>query len=188
MPAVLTWSLRTRRSFRLVLASGCVAALIGCGGGGPSVAPTAQPSLPTMTAAPPSATPEPAMTLAVLDACAILPKKDAEEIARTPLETGAPGNPLEPSCMYPGPVTGPLAQVEIYIGDGAKKAYDIDVGLNHEFVDVPGIGDEAFLEDNNIFFRKAATWVSIRLVRLNDPVENREALIEAAKTVAERLP
>lgn len=162
----------------------------GCGGGtsataGPTAAMTAEPTeAPTA----PTVTPEPEMTFVALDACAILPKNAAEKIAGTPLDPGLAGNPLNPSCMYTGPVTGPLGQVSIFIGDGAKKTYDIDVQLNHEFKPVAGLGDEAYLENNGIFFRKGTTWVAIELVRLNDPAENAKPLIDAAKAVAAQLP
>jgi hypothetical protein len=160
-----------------------------CAGCAPAATATAVP-----TAAPPTviatsvATEPPAATLALVDACAILDQQAAEKIAQTPLETGVPGNPVEPSCMYTGPVTGPTAQVQIFIGDGAKKTYDIDVALKHAFVPVPGLADEAYLESNAIFFRKGTTWVAIELVRLNDPKANEQPLIDAATAVAASLP
>lgn len=160
----------------------------GCGGAAVTPAATIRPTLPPLTAPPPTSSPEPELTFTVLDACLILQKRDAEAIAQTPLETGQPGNPLSPSCMYTGPVTGPLAQVSIYIGDGAKKTYDIDLALHHEFTPVADIGDEAYQEDNGFFFRKGTTWVAIELVRLNDPSENVKLLQDAAKKVAAALP
>jgi hypothetical protein len=168
------------------------AVLGACAGASPTAPPSVPASATTTTAPatapPPSGSPEPELTFAVLDACAILPQKDAERIAATPLETGQPGNPLNPSCSYNGPITGPLAQVQIFIGDGAKKTYDIDVELKHEFKDVAGIGDEAHQENNAIFVRKGTTWVAIELVRLNDPAENVKALQDAAKKVVAALP
>jgi len=166
-----------------------VIALVGAGCGGtatPTVAPTAVITPEPSELSSPSAQPE--MTFAVLDACAILPKNEAEKIAGTPLDPGLAGNPLNPSCMYTGPVTGPLGQVSIFIGDGAKKTYDIDVQLHHEFAPVPGVGDEAYLENNAIFFRRGTTWVAIELVRLNDPAENAKPLVDAAKAVVAKLP
>jgi hypothetical protein len=38
-----------------------------------------------------------------------------------------------------------------------------------------------------VFLNKSGTWVSVRLVRLNDPAENRKPLEDAARTVAGRL-
>jgi len=159
----------------------------GCGPAATVSPPTPQPTpAATQPAGTPSAAPD--LTFAVLDACAILTQKDAETIAKTPLETGQPGNPVDPSCLYAGPVTGPLAQVQIFIGDGAKKTYDIDVTLKHVFIDLPAIGDEAHQEDNAIFFRKGTTWVAIELVRLNTPSENVKVLQDAAKKVVAALP
>lgn len=144
----------------------------------PAVHPTVAPTLAS----------EPEPTFAVLDACAIFTKADAERIAGTPLESAVPGDPLHPSCTYTGPVTGPLAQVQIFIGDGAKKTYDIEVRLKHDFTNIAGLGDEAHAENNAIFVRKGTTWVAIELVRLNDPAENRKPLQQAAKKVIARMP
>ena len=125
---------------------------------------------------------------APLDACQLVTKSDAETVAGTPLNEGQPGNPLSPSCVYTAPVSGPLGQVSIYIGDGAKKTYDIDVELKHEFTPVPNIGDEAYEESDAIFFRKGIIWVALELARLNDSAENRIPLETLAKKVAAQLP
>jgi hypothetical protein len=92
-------------------------------------------------------------------------------------------------CQYTADPNGPTGQVEVFLGDGAKKSFDIDKDvLDHDFTSVPGIADEAQQEDGNIFLRKGTTWVQIRLVLLNDPAENVEPLQTAAKIVASRLP
>jgi len=131
----------------------------------------------------------PAATLAAaLDACAIVPKSDAELLAGTPLNDGAAGNPLDPSCTYTGPTTGPLGQVSVYTGPGAKKTYDIDVQLQHVFAPVADIGDEAYEEPFAIFFRKGETWIAIELVRLNDAGADRIPLEDVARRAAARLP
>jgi hypothetical protein len=175
-----------RRALMAMILASAVAS--GCGGGTQSQPPTSAPASPSNAAPSPSPSAEPEMTFVVLDACALLDQHAAEKIANTPLETGQPGNPQNPSCTYSGPVTGPLAQVSIYIGDGAKKTYDIDVELKHEFAPVPGVGDEAYLENNAMFVRHDTTWVAIELARLNDPAENAQALIDAAKLVIGQLP
>jgi hypothetical protein len=141
----------------------------------------------------PAATAEPTEspeTEAPVDPCAVFTKSDAEALAGTPLQDGvASGNPDQAMCMYTAPPEGSVAQAEIGIGDGAKKFYDIEVQLGHTFEAVPGIADEAYLEaeQSTIFFVSDGTWVSIRLVRLNDPAENVEPLKLAATTVASRL-
>lgn len=121
---------------------------------------------------------------ALPDACALVTKADAEKLAGTSLEDAVP---VRESCMYTGPVTGPTAQVEIYVGDGAKKMLDIDRDLQHDFIEVASIGDEAHMEDGAVFFRKSGVWVAIRLVLLNDPAENRKPLETAARTASERM-
>ncbi|WP_406070250.1 hypothetical protein [Micromonospora sp. NBC_01638] len=125
---------------------------------------------------------------AAVDACALLPKQEAEKLAGTPLEP-----PLEkPSadrstCTYTGPTTGPTAQVEVYVGDGAKKFLDIDRELGHELNPISGAGDEAYAEDGTVFVSKGGVWACVRLVRSDDPATYRAALESAARTVAGRL-
>ncbi|MEV0267986.1 hypothetical protein AB0H43_04350 [Hamadaea sp. NPDC050747] len=154
-------------------------ALAGCGS---DDAPDPAPIVSTVGSAPsPEVTQE---TAALPDPCKLLPKADAEKLARTPLDAAVAS---EGSCTYTGPVTGPTAQVEIYVGDGAKKMLDIDRDLQHAFTPVAGAGDEAYLEDGAVFFRKGELWVAIRLVLLNDPAANRVPLETAARTVAGRL-
>jgi hypothetical protein len=77
--------------------------------------------------------------------------------------------------------------VEVFVGDGAKKFLDIERELGHELWPLPGIGDEAYAEDGAVFVNTAGGWVSIRLVLLNDPAENRTPLEELARTVAGRI-
>lgn len=120
-----------------------------------------------------------------IDACALVTKQDAEQLARTPLNDATPGRS---SCTYTGPTSGPTAQVEVFVGDGAKKQLEIDKDkLNHEFRTLSGIGDEAWAEDNYVFIRKGTVWVSLRLVRLNDPKENDKPLEDLARIVATRF-
>lgn len=164
------------------------ALLVGCGSssGDPEPGPAA-PTDAVLTPAADGAQPSPTQPApaALPDACALLAKADAELLARTPLEDAVPA---PNSCTYTGPVTGPVAQVEVYVGDGAKKMLDIDRDdLGHAFTEVPGIGDEALLEEGAIFVRKGAVWVAIRLVLLNDPAENVAPLEAAARTAAGRM-
>jgi hypothetical protein len=143
-------------------------------------------ALPPTPAPTPSPTPEP--TPLPIDACAALDQQQAEAIAGTPLGPAQTPSIGGLSCTYAGPVDGPEAQVSIFIGDGAKGTYDTDRSLNHQFRRVPGIGDEAWLEDYNIFFREGTTWVAIELVRLNDPRDNDQRLIDAATAIAAAWP
>ena len=128
------------------------------------------------------------MDLTTIDPCQVVTKADAEAVARTSMLAGVPGIPDEPSCVYNGPVTGPLAQVSVYIGPGAKKTLDVDRALKHRFIRVSGIADEVVEETNAIFLRKGTLWVALELVRLNDPATNRRPLERLAKTIVPRLP
>ncbi|MER7893195.1 hypothetical protein ABTX15_25575 [Micromonospora sp. NPDC094482] len=123
-------------------------------------------------------------TAPTVDACALVPKQEAEKVAGTPLEDAVPARE---SCSYTGPVSGPTAQLEVYVGDGAKKILDIDRELGHELTPIPGAGDEAYAEDGAVFVNKGGVWVAVRLVRTDDPATYRAPLAELARTVAGRL-
>jgi hypothetical protein len=144
-------------------------------------------STPPQTPAP-TASPSPEPTPPLIDACAALDQQQAEAIAGTPLGPAQTPSTGGLSCTYAGPVDGPEAQVSIFIGDGAKGSYDTDRALNHQFRPVAGIGDEAWLEDYNIFFREGTTWVVIELVRLDNPRDDDQRLIDAATAVATAWP
>lgn len=144
--------------------------------------PAAPPAGPTIDE--PSEEATPAAPAALPDPCALVTKDDAETLAATPLDDAVA---VRETCTYSGPVTGPTAQVEIYVGDGAKKILDIDRELGHEFTEVAGVGDEAYLENGMIFFSRSGTWVGIRLVRFTDDAENNRRLEQAARTAAGRL-
>ncbi|NGM11498.1 hypothetical protein O3597_16250 [Verrucosispora sp. WMMA2044] len=173
------------RYLKLAAAAAAVAVLTACGG---SAEPAAAPPPPTEVAepAPPSEATEaePSTEAPQVDACALVPKEDAEKLAGTRLEDAVP---VRETCTYTGPTSGPLAQVEVYVGDGAKKILDVDRDLDHEFETLSGIGDEAYLEDGAVFFQSAGVWVAIRLVRLDDPAKYDKPLTELARTVAGRL-
>ncbi|WP_405431983.1 hypothetical protein [Micromonospora sp. NBC_00617] len=178
-----------------VVAVGTLTALGGCGmvggkddGGGAPAAGAGQSAAATPEgdpAAAPSAEAPPAA--AKVDACAVVTKDEAEKLAGTPLQ-----DPLEKpedrdSCTYTGPVTGPTAQVEVYVGDGAKKFLDIDRELGHKLTPISGAGDEAYAEDGTVFVSKGGVWACIRLVRSEDPATYRTALETAARAAAGRL-
>jgi hypothetical protein len=88
---------------------------------------------------------------------------------------------LDDAIALAGTRLQPTAQVEYYFGDGAKKFLDVDRRLDHKFETLTGVGDEAYLEDFNLFFRVGTRWNAIRLVRLDDFAAYREPLIELAK-------
>ncbi len=127
------------------------------------------------------------------DACSLLTKSEAEALAGTPLDApvaaGPAGSGDNTLCQFVGPTTGPTAQVEVFVGDGAKKQLDIDRDtLKHAFTMCTGIGDQCLQEDDFIFVQKNGQWASINLVLLNDPQQNVQPLQTAIKQVADRLP
>ncbi|MFG1777343.1 DUF3558 family protein [Micromonospora sp. NPDC049048] len=160
--------------------------LAGCGGaeGGQPPAPdVVAPSEAVVEST--EAEPEPTPSAAAApDPCALVSRKEAEQLAGTGLDDA---KPVRETCTYTGPVTGPTAQVEVFVGDGAKKFLDIERDLGHELRPLPGVGDEAYASHEAVFVHRAGQWVSVRLVRLNDPAENRAPLERVARTVAGRL-
>ncbi|MFF0719918.1 DUF3558 family protein [Micromonospora sp. NPDC003816] len=172
---------------RLIVTVVLAAVLTACGGAAePAAAPPPAPAgapEPAGTPEPPNETPAPPDPPEV-DACALVTRAEAEELAGTPLEDPVP---VADTCTYTGPVSGPLAQVEVFVGDGAKKILDIDRELDHEFETLSGIGDEAYLEEGAVFVSVSGTWVAVRLVRLDDPAGYVGRLTEVARTVAGRL-
>lgn len=175
----------------LVALLGLLTLMTGCGGQTNGTAAPGPPGgeAPTQSSSS-SAEPTPTTEVAaVVKPCELLPQAEAERLAGTPLQPGVEaGSQTETiTCTY-GPLpTGRTAQVELFVGIGVKKFYDIDVQLGHEFWPIAGLGDEAYAEDNTVFFRKSTTWVGLRLVLLNDPAENRAPLEALARTVADRL-
>ncbi|WP_213456919.1 DUF3558 family protein [Rhizomonospora bruguierae] len=174
------------RAAAATLACVALAALTGCGDDGKETA--APPAAATTAPATDAPAGEPTATAAAasdVDPCTLLVKKEAEKLAGTALEDGVR---VQESCTYTGPVTGPTAQVEIYVGDGAKKFLDIDRdNLGHKFETLAGIGDEAYLEDGVAFVNKSGVWVAIRLTRLEDWAKFVKPMEEAVRTVAGRL-
>jgi hypothetical protein len=158
------------------------AALAGCGDKGEAT--TARPPIPA-TSQPAASEPSVAQpSPSTVDACTLVSKVEAERLVGAPLNEAMPAHQ---SCTYTGSPNGPTAQVEVYVGDSAKKFYDIEVMLQHKLVALPGVGDEAHIEDGAVFFHKAGMWVAIRFVRLDDLAKYRTALESLARTVAGRI-
>jgi len=119
-----------------------------------------------------------------VDVCPMFSKAEAEKLAGTPLGTGEAASG---SCIYNSSPTGPTAQVSVFVGAGAKQALDTDRGLDHTFETIPGLGEEAYLEETTIFVRVGQTWGEISLVRFNDNAANRKPLIAAARLLGSRM-
>ncbi len=191
---------RTKLSVTLML--GLTLVIAGCSTGGGTatrtvivtriVTVTPSQSVPTgdaeLTGA---AAPPPTSTAALPNPCTLLPLADATKLAGTkllaPTTAGAPGRPS--ACQYDGPTTGPEAQVDVFVGDGAKQQLHIDRdNLHHKFFTVRGVGDQCLQEDDNAFVLKNGLYASINLVRLNDPAQNKARLTAAARTLATNMP
>jgi hypothetical protein len=127
-------------------------------------------------------------TAPTVDPCALITVAEANAVTGVKtLPPEAAGDP--PSrCVWATPTSGAIGQVEIDVGDGAKKTYDIDLTvLKHKFTPVAGLGDEGYAEDGTVFFRQGDTWVAIHIVRLDDSKLWMPKLIALAKTVATRV-
>ncbi|MDG4751839.1 hypothetical protein O7630_12875 [Micromonospora sp. WMMD718] len=180
--------MRSRRLVALALTATLLTAPAGCGDDEPPAAGGAPPGVRAPVAEPtgeapaePSAEP---VDDAAPQACTLVSKADAERLAATALDEPVVAGQ---SCTYTGPVTGPTAQVEVFVGEGAKKYLDIERQLGHEIRELAGTADEALLTAEAFFLRKGELWVAVRLVRLNDPQENRAPLERLARTVAGRM-
>lgn len=121
--------------------------------------------------------------------CELVTQADAASLAGTGLQPGVLAGAAtdQSNCTYSGPASGPVAQVESFVGPGTKKYLDIDRRLGHVITPVPGLGDEAYQEDFTVFFRKKEQWYGLRLVRLDPPQKYAAALVELARTMATRI-
>ncbi|TDC29623.1 DUF3558 domain-containing protein [Micromonospora sp. 15K316] len=178
---------RTARPAALLLAgllplvAGSVA---GCGSDQEDPPPASVGALPSE---PPASSAQIAPTAeapATVDPCALVTRKEAERLAGTGL---GEAKPIRETCTYNSPADGPTAQVEVFVGPGAKKFLDIERELGHELRALAGVGDEAYASQEAVFVSRSGQWVSVRLVRLNDPAENRAPLEQVARTVAGRI-
>ncbi|MFG2069885.1 hypothetical protein ACGFKZ_23800 [Micromonospora tulbaghiae] len=180
--------MRSRRLVALALTATLLTAPAGCGDDEPPAAGGAPPGAGAPVAEPTGEAPaEPSagpVDDAAPQACTLVSKDDAERLAGTALDEPVVAGQ---SCTYTGPVTGPTAQVEVFVGEGAKKYLDIERQLGHEIRELAGTADEALLTAEAFFLRKGELWVAVRLVRLNDPQENRAPLERLARTVAGRM-
>ena len=189
---------RAQRAARSLPALAAVAVMLVLGGcsaapsaasASPTGAPAATVSVePSLAPSPVPPTDSPAPSPTPLDPCALITRDEANALAGVEVLDSQPaGNP--PSrCVWPTPTTGAIGQVEIDVGDGAKKAYDIDsTVLHHDFQPVGDLGDEAYIEDKAIFFRVGDTWVAIHVIRLDSPSTLPARLADLARTVAGRV-
>jgi len=171
--------------------AGLFAVLLGaCGGSGSAAPATATPASVAATdavATDAAATDDTALPVAI-DACSLVTQQEAEALAQAKLQPPVGSGEGNDQCMWTAPPTDSVGQVQVNIGDGAKKQYDIDNEvLKHDFRPVPGLGDEAYVEDGDVFVRVGLTWISIGLVSLSVE-DSKPGLIALAKVVVTRVP
>ena len=175
------------------LAVGLVAsfALAACSGAGATSAPPTQSPTPGETAVTEAATgtETPLQTMTALpDPCTLLTQDEADTLAGVKLGPPMPQGVPPTNCVWPTPTTGSVAQVEVGVGDGAKKFLDIDKDtLGHTFTQVSGLGDEAWQESDTIFVRTGAVWFSLHLVKLDSDPNDQSNTAALAKTILGRI-
>jgi hypothetical protein len=185
-----------------------LAAACGTSGGGGATTTVTRTVTTTVTASAPAATAatdtdpsvpansdatSSAVAAAAPDACSLLTQAEAEQIAAAklmkPVAAGELSSGAHVMCEWTGPSSGPIAQVEVYVGDGAQQQLHIDRdNLKHKFTMLPGIGDQCLQEDGFIFVHKNGLWASMHLVRLNDPKIQAANLRTGIKELTARLP
>ena len=136
-----------------------------------------------------TATDAPLVTDAPLpDPCSLLTQDEADTLAGVKLGAPMPAGDPPTDCVWPTPTEGSVAQVEVGVGDGAKKFLDIDKdSLGHTFTQISGLGDEAWQESDTIFVRTGTLWFSLHLVKLDSAPNDQANMAALAKTILGRL-
>lgn len=160
--------------------------LSGCGTPGAEATPSPAPGQQRTPATSGNKPAEPALPSAGVGAnpCALVSRPEAEKLAGTSLNSPVL---LAETCTYTAPPSGPTAQVEVFVGETAENYLTAERGIGHDLRPLSGVGDEAYIEDGGIFVNKAGRWVSVKLVRSNDPAENNRPLEDLARTVSDRI-
>jgi hypothetical protein len=166
----------------VLVAAATVLLLAGCGDDENAADP---PASKTTATAPSTTARSVATTTTLPDPCTLISQDDAVTLAGTALDPGqSAGTPDDMSCTFVGPPTGPTAQVEFFVGPGAKKYLEVDQSLDHQIDPLPGVGDEAYIEEFNVFFRTGNRWNVLRLTRLDDFAAYRQPMIDLATKIA----
>jgi hypothetical protein len=161
--------------------------------GGTSATPTLTPSAAVTAAGAATDTPAPSDmptdTAATLpDPCTLLTQDEADKLAGVKLGAPLPEGMPPTNCVWPTPVDGAVAQVEVQLGDGAKKFLDIDKDtLKHDFKQVSGLGDEAWQESDTIFIRTGTVWFDLHLVKLDSAPDDQANTAALAKVILGRI-
>ncbi|HKP17515.1 MAG TPA: hypothetical protein VJT84_03485 [Gaiellaceae bacterium] len=135
-----------------------------------------------------SSTASRASTTQLPKACSLLTKDEAQKLADADLAgvvLDAAQEVTEDFCEWDNPPEGYVAQVQLFIGDGAAKTLELD---REKVKPVPGLGDEAYEEEGYIFARKGAVWIEIHLVRLSEWDPFWQPMRDTAALVLSRIP
>jgi hypothetical protein len=182
--------MRFRAPAWLLAALACVA-IAGCSAAQATASPPPSAAAPTdAPAATDDVTAEPSAdaTVVLPDPCKLLTQDEADTLAGEKLGAQLPEGDPPTNCVWPAPLTGHVAQVEVGVGDGAKKFLDIDKDvLGHDFAQVPNLGDEAWVEDDTVFVRTGDLWFSLHLVGYAGTSEYRPKLEALAQTILGRI-
>jgi hypothetical protein len=124
-----------------------------------------------------------------LDPCALITRQEAEAIVRAPLLEAVQYNlgTERPSCTYGAVPSGPTAQVQIYVGEGAESLIALHRRLGGEIVELEELGEGAFLRHTTLHYQPSGVPIVISVVRLVDATTLHPAMITAARVVAERM-
>jgi hypothetical protein len=179
----------------LVLGLAASVALAACSGAAATTAPpTASPTqaptpIETALADAATATEVAVVTDAPLpDPCSLLTQDEADGLAGLALGAPMPEGAPPTNCVWPTPTTGSVAQVEVQLGDGAKKFLDIDKDtLGHTFNQVPGLGDEAWQESDTVFVRTGTLWFALHLVKLDSAPNDQSNTVALARVILGRI-
>jgi hypothetical protein len=168
--------------------------LAGCSAAGatpipPTQTPTVAASAAGASTDTPAATEAPTDTAAALqDPCTLLTQDEADMLAGAKLGTAMPEGIPPTNCVWPAPLSGSVAQVEVQLGDGAKKFLDIDKDtLGHAFKQVADLGDEAWQESDTIFVRTGTLWFALHLVKLDSAPDDQANTAALARTILGRI-
>lgn len=140
-------------------------------------------------AAAPDTGPDPTL----IDPCALVTQEEAEAIVKLRLDTPQSFNlgSVRPSCVYPGFPAGPVAKVDVAIGEGAQTLVATDRRLNERdpdaFTAIDDLGDEGWLRRSTVYFRRGENWIVVGAVRLIDETLLHEPLVAAARSADARL-
>lgn len=175
------------------------ASLSGCGrGGDTAMAPPGEaPDLPTLAesagldpdaerALDPSAD---TIRIDRIDPCTLVTREEAEAIVRASLLEARPANlgSERPSCTYGADPAGTTAQVQIFLGEGAESLIATHRRLGGDLIEVEELGDGAFLRHSTLHFHSAGIPVVLSVVRLVDAKTLHAPMIDAARTIVQRI-